>query len=504
LALAEELTLFQEGATELEGQKEREQDREPEKHLLPLEELRSEVNLLLFPFFALNRCEVRRKRETEFRAIVTREGRRLEILWNVSANPKYGYPGPLDKKVHKAIEQIINEQGLPVRNPVPFTFYDLCKRLGLPDSGKNIRNIKQALKRVKAATIESRGAFYSKSEAKWIEDVFSLYERVIFKGERLPDGTIADKNYIYLGSWYIQSINAQYVKPLDFGYYKSLESSIAQRLYELLGVKFFGAIRGNRTYVRYKYSTLCQLLPLTRQTYPSYVKRQLEGAHQELIRTGFLSKVVWRSLDDEEKDWFIHYYPGPRAKEEVERFTASLLPAGGEATLGRELSCMDEGMEFQALPALTQEQKKLVESLIAKGVTKFVAEELVRGYDQEHIKSWLAAIGHVKAEDRAAYLVKAIREGWALPEAYKRALRKRELEEQRRQAEEAERRKREEELKKWAVKPLEEKVQEALERWLMIEKAFNRQPSEEAIAAKREELIKYYQSTAPRSSSSGS
>lgn len=501
--MTEELALFQEGAREIvrkeKGRalaRDQEQKQEDEKHPLPLEELRSEVNLLLFPFFALNRSEVRRKRETEFRALVTRDGKRLEIVWNVSANPKYGYPGPLDKKVHRAIEQIINEQGLPVQNPVPFTFYDLCKRLGLPDSGKNIQNIKQALKRVKAATIESRGAFYSKSEAKWIEDVFSLYERVIFKGERLPDGTVADKNYIYLGSWYIQSINAQYVKPLDFSYYKSLESGIAQRLYELLGVKFFGTIRGGRAYVRYKYSTLCQLLPLARQSYPSYVRRQLEAAHQELIRTGFLSKVVWRDISDGERDWLIHYYPGPRAKEEMERFSAMLLPAGGDTTPGRGLSFVDESVEFQALPALTQGQKELVASLTAKGITKFVAEELVRNHDQEHIRGWLAAIAHVKAEDRAAYLVKAIREGWALPEAYKRALRKRELEAQRRRAAEEERQRREEELKKWAAKSLEEKVQEALERWLIIEKTLNHYPTEEAIAAKRQELIEYYSRSA--------
>lgn len=59
------------------------------------------------------------------------------------------------------------------------------------------------------------------------------------------------------------------------------------------------------------------------------------------------------------------------------------------------------------------------------------------------------------------------------------------------QAEE-ERRTREEELQRWAAKPLEEKVREALERWLMLEKTLNRRPTEEQIAAKREELRNYY------------
>jgi hypothetical protein len=149
-------------------------------------------------------------------------------------------------------------------------------------------------------------------------------------------------------------------------------------------------------------------------------------------------------------------------------------------------------VEFQALPSLTQTQKELVDGLIARGVTKLVAEELVRNHDEEHIKSWLAAVPHVKAKDRAAYLVKAIREGWELPEAYKRALRQQELEEEQRRAEEEEQRKREEELRRWAAKPLEEKVEEALERWLMLEETLRRRPTEEQIAAKREELWKEF------------
>lgn len=34
------------------------------------------------------------------------------------------------------------------------------------------------------------------------------------------------------------------------------------------------------------------------------------------------------------------------------------------------------------------------------------------------IKKWLEAIHYAKAEDKAAYLVKAIRENWQVPEGY--------------------------------------------------------------------------------------
>lgn len=72
----------------------REKTTKPEKpettELADLEFVRSEVNLLVFPFFALTTKGLRRRLETEFRAVAERDGQRIEILWNVSANPKYG------------------------------------------------------------------------------------------------------------------------------------------------------------------------------------------------------------------------------------------------------------------------------------------------------------------------------------------------------------------------------------------------------------------------------
>ena len=209
---------------------------------LPLSDtIKSEVNFLVFPFFALSRKGLRNKTVTEYREVVKRGEEQLELIWNVSANPKYGYPGPFDRNVYKAIEQIISEilhRDGKVANPVALgSLYSLCKRMGV-QRGKSIyEEIKQTLRRIRATSIESRGTFYSKEKRKWIEDAFSLYERVVFQGTELPNGEIADTNYVFLGSWYLESLNAFYVKPLDYKYLKSLESNIASRLYEILGVK---------------------------------------------------------------------------------------------------------------------------------------------------------------------------------------------------------------------------------------------------------------------------
>ena len=109
-----------------------------------------------------------------------------------------------------------------------------CEKMG----GSQYRKIKKAFQKIIATKVVYKGAFYNKEKKKWIEDTFHLYERLISKGEKLDNGGIADTNYLYLNSWYLDNVNANYVKPLDWNYYNSLETPLAQRLYELLSVKF--------------------------------------------------------------------------------------------------------------------------------------------------------------------------------------------------------------------------------------------------------------------------
>jgi len=312
-----------------------ERENKSNEEQILLQTLRSEVNFLIYPFFALSRKGVRNK--IEYQVMVEREGRRIEISWKVASNPEYGHPGLYAKEVYKAIEQIINSLRPPLQNPIPLgPLSHIAQLMGLkPNKDKDYsgwvyQEIKRVLKSIVATTIESRGAFYSKGKRQWIEDVFHLYDRVVWRGEELPDGSIAETNYLFLGSWYLDNINAGYVKPIDYHYYRSLESPIAQRLYEIIGVKLYRVIRGDLKYLRYRYSTLCQLLPIAQQSFLSKAKEKLYHAHQELIKTHFLSQVRWRGLRGI-RDWMIYYYPGSRALEEVEHFKATEAEAGADS-----------------------------------------------------------------------------------------------------------------------------------------------------------------------------
>jgi hypothetical protein len=380
--------------------------------------INSEVNLLLFPFFVLERKN--KKLETEYKKIDERGDQKIEIIWNVSANPKYGYPGPFDREVHKAIEQIVSEilkkEG-QIKNPIPLgSLYNICKRMGINETaGKNYHMIKKAFEKIRATTIKSAGTFYSKEGNQWIDDNFSLYERIVFKGKKLPDNKTSDDNYLFLGSWYLQSLNSFYIKPIDYTYLQSLKSKIASRLYEILGVKFYGIRNKKNCDIHFKYSTLCQLLPVNPYRYFSDAKRQLDSGNNELQNTGFISKFEWR--ENGKKDWLIYYWPGERAKKEIKNGQVKQLEFKEDDYL---TGPVDTGKEDNIKKQPEENNNELINQLVDLNISKIAAKNLVKKYNNKTIKDWVRAIDFTNAENKAAYIVKAVKEDWQLPEEYLR------------------------------------------------------------------------------------
>jgi len=418
--------------------------------------INSEVNLLVFPFFALERKN--KKIETVYKDIVKRGDQKIEIIWNVSANTKYGYPGLFDRGVHKSIEQIITEilkKDNIIKNPIRFSVYDLCKRMGISTSGgKNYRKVKEALERIRMTGIKSEGAFYHKGKKQWISSVFGLYDGIIFKGKQLEDGTIAETNLLYLSGIYLQSLNSFYVKPTDYDYLQSLKSKIASRLYEILGVKFYGLRNKRENFICYRYSKLCQLLPVTPHEYISLAKQQLDPGNNELKETDFISKYEWS--ENGNKDWLIYYWPGERAKEEMKRAEIkSINNRTGEYLPEAKPVCVRTRTGREEVKIFSKEQADLVDKLVELNVSKVTAENLIKNNDQELIKKWIEAINYTNAGDKAAYLVKAIRENWQVPEEYLREIKEKQQREEEEKIEyikikqkEEENKKRQEEIKK--------------------------------------------------------
>jgi hypothetical protein len=216
------------------------------------------------------------------------------------------------------------------------------------------------------------------------------------------------------------------------------------KFYEILGVKFYGLRNKREKFICYKYSKLCQLLPVTPHEYISLAKQQLDPGNDELIDTGFISKYDWS--ENGNKDWLIYYWPGERAKEEMKKAkTKSINNRTGEYLPGPK----------EEVKIFSKEQAGLLNKLLELNVSKITAENLIKNNDQELIEKWIEAINYSNAGDKAAYIVKAIRENWRFPEEYLKEKREEQRKEEEEKIEyikikrqEEENKKRQEEIKK--------------------------------------------------------
>jgi len=176
----------------------------------------------------------------------------------------------------------------------------------------------------------------------------------------------------------------------------------------------------------------------------SSAKQQLDPGNNELRDTGFISKYEWS--ENGNKDWPIYYWPGKKAKEEMKRTKIKSI----NIRTGEYLPRLKEEIE-----KFSKVQAGLVNKLLELNVSKVTAENLIKNNDQKLIKKWIEAINYSNAGDKAAYLVKAIRENWQFPEEHLREKREEQLKEEEGKREvikikqqEEENKKRREEIKK--------------------------------------------------------
>ena len=150
---------------------------------------------------------------------------------------------------------------------------------------------------------------------------FETYS-VIFNGEPLPDGRIADAVYIILNPPHRKMLNDVKVRPLDYDYLMQLAPG-PQRFYELLSFQVYGAIHSCRSRAKMLYSGYCKYAPQTRYPDFNHMKKQMYKVHLPHRETGYIIKVDYQQTTDAEgkSDWEMFYTPGPKAMVEYQAFT---------------------------------------------------------------------------------------------------------------------------------------------------------------------------------------
>jgi hypothetical protein len=340
------------------------------------------------------------------------EAGELTVRWQVR-----NQGGPLAYRIDTLIvNRRIDEASRPIPRIIRLgTMREIARELGVNDD--DTERIREALLQNAGALIVAKIRFRCSDGRERTSELGGTRYSVVLTGDKWPDGRTADAVYLILNDPFVEILNNAQRRPLDYDYLRSLGPA-AQRLYELLSVPMYMALKNGKGPARYNYSDFCMLAPQSRYETLWEARKQMKRIHTEHEQAGYISQVEFETTRDREgrPDWTMLYTPGPRAKAEFRAFTRRLdAPAQFPLPL-------DPPAPEPAPPAPAPVVAPLVAELVSRGVSATVAADLVGNVPEERIRKQLAALDWLlkhprqkTIDDPAAWLVEAIRDDYAPP-----------------------------------------------------------------------------------------
>ena len=251
-------------------------------------------NLTSIGFFTAS--SKRSRKAIEKVAILIEQGvaRRITIL----PSAKYGMPVTLDQDYWLALMKLVSEHvrlNGKLINPFVFTTADLRHVLGQANSGRNYEAVHEWLSVMSSTTIE--GGSYNAARKSWCTEKTHALDRVIAMGKQLPDGRIADKNYVWFSEWQLDNINSGNLIPIELSIYIQLKTNIARNLVPHLQEWLFASQQEGR--FEKKYEDICRLLGIRVYEYLSKIEEKLAPSLNELVTHGYLSRWAVEPMANE-------------------------------------------------------------------------------------------------------------------------------------------------------------------------------------------------------------
>jgi hypothetical protein len=219
-------------------------------------------------------------------------------------------------------------------------------------------------------------------------------------GEDLPNGKLAEQNYVWLSEWQIENLNERYQLPVDFESYKQLRTHIAKALVPLLQIWLFPTRAVGKFEKRY--GDLCELLSLRPQGAPSLIDRQLRPALDELLKMGYISNwSLSRTADNLE--YKVVLFHGPKYLKDLK-----LLNSRSEES--------DAASSVEPLP-------ELVEILVRRGMSVRAAKKLLEQLPcdqpvQAQLEWCDAIIQKGKIDNPVGFIYSVVKNNEPVPESF--------------------------------------------------------------------------------------
>lgn len=388
---------------------------------------KDELNLAEFPLSAISdRLNPEQKTLTfEDRIFDNSRGEVITRQLTITASDEYGLPTAHDDEVILGLIQLTKLRQFTDRK-VHFTRYQLIRLLGWREEGKSYERLEKSLNRWVGVTLYYQNAWWNKETKAWVDEKFHILDNVTLfdRDKSRARAAAAGQGQLPLSSFswnevIFRSFKAGNLKSIDFDFLKSLDSSIAKRLYRFLDKRFYFRPRWefNLKEVSWEH------IGLSRNYDAAGIKRKLLPAIRELEERGFLKPLT-----------------------ESERF---LKISSGEWQVLFEQAVKGRGELAQPERPATE---LLRQALLERGLTPSVAQQTLSSFPAERIKAqlevfdWLVAQKDPKvSRNPAGFLVASIRSEYAPPKGFVSA------EEHARRAAQAEERKRKEEARQAAL-----------------------------------------------------
>jgi hypothetical protein len=284
---------------------------------MPLNLIRTETVLSRLPIHNLSK-----KGTVQIQITQKHADGHAELYWQVAPNPAFGIPRQLAYKLDTlVINKKLDELGRPLPKLIRLdTLRQMGKQLGL-STGKVVTDLRKAAHQNAGAYIIAK-LHYTATDGteRTLEAGFTRYS-VVFTGERLPDGRIADAVYLLLNDLYWDLLNSAPTRPLDYDYLQALPPA-AQRCYEIISYKLFAALKYGHAEAKLLYSEYCTFAAQQRYADAPHVKKQMHKVHKPHLTSGYLASVRYEPTTDPDghPDWLMVYVPGPKAHAEYAAF----------------------------------------------------------------------------------------------------------------------------------------------------------------------------------------
>lgn len=348
---------------------------------------------------------------------------------------KVGLPTTTDLTKYLAFLDLVQERFIfnkkPIKNPIKFTNYELLNRIGLSIRGgkKNSTGdeIKEWLLRMKSTTVH----FIAFDEKRSGGDIVSVFDRAIYFGEKLDDGTTADCNYVWLSNWERENLMSKSLVPVDLTTYRQLKNNTAKLLVPHLQIWLYAA-RHNPPFIK-NYDDFCNLLGLQQYSGENEIVRALTPAMNELKKYEYIKK--WTVTGARRTGYKISIWHGEKFSRDLKIFF--VIKGGGQAANDKDAPPLPEtnapksGLKLlpelkQGAAALTDEQRILFDRLIAKELDERSAAEIVLTREPEDVELIIRYCEHLfiqnpeKYPSKRGYLFTLLKDiTFRVPESFK-------------------------------------------------------------------------------------